>query len=299
MVNLLHNCNICPRNCGVDRINGQVGYCQSGIKIDVAKAYLHQWEEPCISGSRGSGTVFFAHCNLGCVYCQNFEISHQGKGKSVEEKRLGEIFLELQGKGAHNINLVTPTHFIPQIKTALDHSVLNGLKVPVVYNTNGYEKRESLQLLKDRVQVFLPDLKYSTTQSGQRYSDAPDYFKVASLAIEQMFAYQPECVFDEAGLLTRGVLVRHLVLPGLKDESKDILKYLYDTFGNQIYLSLMNQYTPIYEARTFQELQEPLSSDDYEEVIDYALELGIENCFIQESGTVSEYYIPDFDLGGV
>jgi putative pyruvate formate lyase activating enzyme len=299
MMNLLYKCKLCPRNCGVNRLDGQVGFCGAGLGIKVARVSLHNWEEPCLSGENGSGTIFFSQCNLKCVFCQNYSISHKGIGKEITIERLAEIFIEQQERGAHNINLVTPTHFVPQIIEAIKLARSRGLVLPMVYNSNGYESLETIKALKGYIDVYLPDLKYYDDKYAVRYSQAPSYFKTAANAIEEMFSQVGDAQFNENGLMTKGVIIRHLMLPGLLFDSKKVVDYVWRTFGHSVYVSIMNQYTPVNNADKYPEINKPLNQDHYESLIDYCLSLGIKNAFIQEEGTVSESFIPHFDLRGV
>lgn len=298
-MDLMEECIICPRNCRVDRTKGKRGYCRENDKIVVARAALHMWEEPCITGENGSGTVFFSGCNLGCVYCQNHSISNGLSGKEITTERLAEIFLELQSKGAHNINLVTPTHFVPQIIEALVMSKSKGLSIPIVYNTSGYEKVETIKMLEGHVSVYLPDLKYMDGNIAKKYSNCEDYFLHASTAIEEMVKQTGEIEFDEDGMVVRGVIVRHMTLPGYLEDSKNIIKYLYETFKDKIFISIMNQYTPLDEVTKYPEINRKIMDSEYDELVDYAVEIGVENGFIQEGETALESFIPDFDNEGV
>lgn len=298
-------CTLCPRNCGVDRDNGKIGYCGQTDKVYVARAALHMWEEPCISGKEGSGTVFFCGCTLRCIFCQNHQIA-LGKaesgdkiGKEISIDRLKEIFLELQEKGANNINLVTGTHYIPQIAMALKVAKEEGLKIPIVYNTSGYEKTESLQILDGLVDIYLPDMKYVSKELSKEYSNASDYFEMASKALEEMVRQVGEAQFDTRGYMTKGVIVRHLVLPGSTRDSKAVLDYLWNTYGNNIYLSIMNQYTPMEQIKNHPLLSRKVTKREYSKVVDYALSLGWENAFIQEGETAKESFIPGFNGVGV
>ena len=297
---LLSNCILCPRNCGVNRTTGQIGYCGMPADLRVARAALHMWEEPCISGSMGSGTVFFSGCNLKCVFCQNHSIALGDCGKVITIQRLAEIFLKLQEKGAANINLVTPTHYIPQIRDALLLAKENGLKLPIVYNTGGYEKTESLRLLEGLVDIYLPDLKYFSAELSSAYSHAPDYFQVATTAIAEMYRQVGPSIFDEdTGMMKRGMIVRHLVLPGQTKDSKKVLRYLYETFGEHIYISIMNQYTPLPHVANIPSLNRCVTTEEYDKIVNFALRLGITNAFIQEGETAEESFIPPFDMEGV
>jgi putative pyruvate formate lyase activating enzyme len=297
--NILEDCTLCPRDCHVDRSLGQIGMCRETAEVVVARAALHMWEEPCISGEKGSGTVFFSGCSLGCVYCQNHRIAKGLAGRKITTERLSDIFLELQEKGANNINLVTPSHYVPQIIEAITSAKRKGLYLPIVYNSSGYEKAETIKLLWGYVDVYLPDLKYKSGEISQRYSNAADYFKYASEAIREMVKQVCEPVFNEEGIMTKGVIVRHLTLPGYLMDSKDILEYLYDTFGNKIYISIMNQYTPLSQVKAYTEINRKVTPQEYEELVDYALYLGVENGFIQEGETAAESFIPEFNEEGV
>ena len=298
-------CNLCPRNCFVDRAAGQAGYCGQTDKLYVARAALHMWEEPCISGKEGSGTVFFCGCSLRCIFCQNHrialgkEMSGKKIGKEISTGRLAEIFLELQKKGANNINLVTGTHYIPQICEALKSAKAEGLSIPVVYNTSGYEKIESLHLLDGLVDIYLPDMKYVSGKLSKEYSNAEDYFDIASKALEEMVRQVGEPEFDERGYLTKGVVVRHLILPGTTKDSKAVLEYLWNTYGNKIYISIMNQYTPMEQVKNHPLLSRKVTKREYSKVVDYALSRGWENGFIQEGETAKESFIPGFHGVGV
>lgn len=297
---LLSNCTLCPRKCGVNRLNHQVGYCGMTADLKIARAALHMWEEPCISGATGSGTVFFGGCNLKCVFCQNHTIALGDCGKTISTHRLAEIFLELQKKGAANINLVTPTHYIPQIRHALILSKEQGLDIPIVYNTGSYESVESLHLLDGLVDIYLPDLKYYSTELSSKYSHASDYFTTATAAIAEMYRQVGTPVFDEkTGMMKSGMIVRHLVLPGQTKDSKKVLRYLYETYDNNIYISIMNQYTPLPHVADIAELNRSVTAEEYDRVVTFALRLGIENAFIQEGETALESFIPPFDMEGV
>ena len=286
-------CALCPRQCCVDRRNVR-GYCGETEQVRVARASLHMWEEPCISGSAGSGTVFFAGCSLRCVFCQNRTIAFGEKGKALTPEQLTALFLLLQHKGAHNINLVTPTHFVPQIADALKSAKMQGLSIPVVYNTSGYETVHTLRLLEGVVDIYLPDLKYYSAAVSQKYSRAPDYFAYASRAIGEMVRQTGAPVFDGEQMRT-GVIVRHMVLPGHVNDAKAVLKYLYDTYKEDVYISIMNQYTPPKDIEDYPEISRRVTRREYERVVDYAIELGIQNAFIQEGDTAKESFIPDFD----
>ena len=301
-------CRLCPRNCGADRnpegktaeTSKTNGKCGVSWKIRVARAALHMWEEPCISGEEGSGTVFFSGCSLGCVFCQNRDISGGRAGVDISADRLAQIFLELQEKGANNINLVTPGHYVPQIARALCLARDQKLTVPVVYNTGSYEYAETLKQMEGLVDIYLPDFKFMSRHIASRYCDAPDYALYAKAAIKEMVRQTKRPVFDKRGMMQRGVIVRHLALPGCMEDSRQILKYLYETYGDTIYISIMNQYTPMPGiGRRFPELASGLPPKEYDALVDYAIELGVENGFIQEGETAKESFIPPFDLEGV
>lgn len=293
MNEILKKCNLCSRNCGVNRYES-LGFCKASDKVKVAYYSLHQWEEPVISGINGSGTVFFSNCNLKCIFCQNKKISTLGYGKEISNERLKEIFLELQVKGAHNINLVTPTHYVPQIVEVLKEAKTAGLNIPIVYNTSSYENVSTIMLLEGMVDVYLADLKYFDDSLGCKYSKCENYFEVAKAAIEAMYEQvgKFEIVDD---LMVKGVIVRVLVLPGHADDSKNLIKYLYETYGNNIIISIMNQYTPVEVIDKYPNLNRKVSDEEYEDVTDFAVELGVEMAFIQEGETQDTSFIPDFD----
>lgn len=296
----LIKCMLCPRKCGVDRINGQRGRCHMGADLVLARAALHYWEETCISGEKGSGAVFFAGCNLGCIYCQNYQISDGSSGETITVERLADIFLELQNQGANNINLVTPTHYVPQIIEALDISKKNGMILPVVYNTSGYECVETLKMLDGYVDIYLPDYKYRDVGLAKEYSKAADYPEVADVAIAEMVHQIGECEFNEAtGMMKRGVIVRHMVLPGHVQNSKDVLEHLFLKYGNQIYYSIMSQYTPMPHMSEHKLLHRRITKREYDRVVDFAVNLGIENGFIQDMEVAEDSFIPAFDGSGV
>ncbi|MGL4346076.1 MAG: radical SAM protein [Cellulosilyticaceae bacterium] len=291
----LEKCELCPRRCGVNRQIGHKGFCQAGIEVKIARVGLHHWEEPCLSGERGSGTVFFSHCTLRCVFCQNHQISTGGKGKIYNIEELAEGFVALQRQGAHNINLVTPTHYVPQIIEALKQARTKGLTIPIVYNSSGYETVDTLKLLEGWIDIYLPDFKYIKEKYAKAYSHAPGYAECAKAAIAEMVRQVGEVSFDEEGMMTKGVIVRHLILPGQMFDSKKIIEYLHRTYNNQIYMSLMNQYTPLQIVKDYPRLNQYLNPKHYEYLVDYAVHLGIENAFIQEGETASESFIPPFE----
>ena len=267
--------------------------------IYLARAALHMWEEPCISGTKGSGAVFFSGCGVRCCFCQNHDIAIGSRGLAVSVERLGEIFLELKEKGAANINLVTGAHYVPQIIEALKLARMQGMDLPVVYNSSGYEKLETLKLLEGYVDIYLPDLKYMEPDLAQKFSHAPDYVERAKAAIKEMVRQSGSCQFGEDGYIRRGTIVRHLILPGHTKNSRKVLRYLHETYGEEIYISIMNQYTPVREFGEFKELNRKVTKREYEKVLDTAVEMGIQNGFIQEGETASESFIPEFDYEGV
>lgn len=295
----LNNCRLCPRECGANRISG-VGACGGGEKARIALVSLHPWEEPVIAGDKGAGTVFFGGCNLRCVFCQNYEISHSDNKNlpEVTDERLAEIFLEQQERGAATLDLVTPTHYILQIVHALELAKEKGFSLPVVYNSSGYEKVESLALLRGHVDVFLPDLKYYDSVASKLYSGAEDYFSVASQAIRHMVDMTGEMKLD-GGLLKKGVLVRHMVLPSYRKDSMKLLDWLWNEFGDSIYLSLMNQYTPMYRAMEFKKINRQLTTFEYQSVVDYAYDLGFRNCLIQAEKAAGKEFVPKWTGEGV
>ncbi len=297
MNKLLNKCMLCPKKCSVNRNCGEVGFCKSGNKIKIAKAYLHMWEEPCISGNNGSGTIFFSNCNLKCVFCQNYYISREDNGVEISIDRFSEICLDLQEQGALNINLVTPTHYVPLIIEGIKLAKSRGLVIPIVYNSSGYESVETIKMLEGIVDVYLPDFKYYSDKYAIKYSCCNDYFKYASDALAEMVKQQPKCIFDNDGNITSGVIVRHLLLPNMEEDSKKIIKYLYDKYKDNIFISIMNQYTPIRECK-YSELNKKVDNDVYNSVIDYAWNIGVRNAFVQDGDSQSESFIPKWDFKG-
>ncbi|MBO5742879.1 MAG: radical SAM protein [Clostridia bacterium] len=291
-------CNLCPRNCGIDR-RIQKGYCKAPHAITAARSSLHFWEEPCISGVEGSGTVFFSGCSMGCVYCQNFDIAHQNFGKEISIERLCDIFLELQNKKANNINLVTPTHYADKIIEAVKLAKQKGLKIPVVYNTSGYEKEETIESLKDTVDIFMPDFKYWLSETAKKYSNAPDYPEIAKKAIDKMVTLNPHLVFDKRAMLQKGVIIRILLLPGFVYEAKRITEYVYSKYGDSVIISLMSQYTPNKNTDKFPEINRKVRKKEYENLVDYVINLGAKNVYIQEGSSADESFIPPFNLEGI
>lgn len=306
------NCRLCPRTCGAQRSKGKTGICGVTDHLRIARAALHFWEEPCISGTRGSGAVFFSGCALRCVFCQNTAIAQGLAGKEAKPERLAEIFLELQEKGADNINLVTPGQYVPHIIYAVERARAQGLVLPIVYNTGSYETVETLKALEGIVDIYLPDFKYMDPLLAEKYSHAADYPDVAKAAVAEMVRQQPKPVFDwenektdkpgpkeacEGSIMKKGVIVRQLLLPGCLHDAKQIVRYLHETYGNQIYLSLMSQYTPLAHVRAYPELMHKVSRRTYERYIDYAISLGVQQAFMQEPGVAKESFIPDFASG--
>ena len=294
-----NGCRLCPRKCGADRAGGNRGVCGCTDETRVARAALHMWEEPCISGEAGSGAVFFAGCALHCIFCQNRAISGGDAGRAITIPRLTEIFLELQRKGAANVNLVTAGHYALSVAEAVREAKKQGLSIPVVWNSGGYESVETLSQISDVIDIWLPDLKYLSSETAQAFSHAADYPEVAKKAIAFMAEAAGGPFFDDSGYMKRGVIVRHLVLPGHSEESKEVAEYLYRTYGNRIWLSLLNQYTPPEEKLPYPELNRRLTTYEYDKVVDFALSLGVENAYVQERSAAGERYIPAFDGEGV
>ncbi len=318
---LMEDCTLCPRKCHANRLMGQTGFCGQGTNLYAARAALHLWEEPCISGTKGSGTVFFSGCNLRCVFCQNYDIAHSKRGQEITLDHLADIFLKLQEQGAHNINLVTPSHFIPQICVALQTAKEKGLIIPIVYNTGNYEAVESLKYLDGLIDIYLPDFKYYSSHLSMELSHTENYFEQASLALAEMYRQVGKAEFDpKTGLMKKGIIVRHLLLPGQTKDSKKILRYLYETYKNNIYISIMNQYTPmpqltkpvtksatnafcsptaLWEDSASFLLTRKVTESEYARIIKFAQALGIENGFLQEGETADESFIPAFNYEGL
>lgn len=291
MEELFNKCNLCPRECSVNRNNKELGYCRASNKLKIGGYHLHMWEEPIISGKNGSGTIFFSYCNLRCIYCQNYDISTYDNGEEITIDRFANICLELQDMGAENINLVTPSHYIPLIREGLMIAKDKGLNIPIVYNTSGYEKVDSLRLLDGLIDIYLPDFKYYDDNLG-KYSNINNYFEIADKAIQEMYRQVGNPIIKK-GIMRRGIIVRHLVLPHHSDDSKKVVKYLHDKYGENIYLSIMNQYTPVRRCK-YLELNDRVSEKEYDNVIDYAYDIGIRKCFVQDSESQSESFIPVF-----
>ncbi|MBR5816164.1 MAG: radical SAM protein [Anaerotignum sp.] len=295
----LSQCRICPRNCGADRTDGKTGFCRAPYLPKVALVSRHDWEEPPISGTKGSGTVFFSHCNLGCVFCQNHDISQDGFGQEIPVERLAEIFLEQQERGFHNINLVSAVQFIPQVAKALEMAKEKGLSIPVVYNSNGYESIEGLKMLEGLVNIYLPDFKYWDDALGMEYSRVPHYRETASAAILEMRRQTGADVLDADGIMQKGIILRHLVLPNHYKDSFKVLDWVKEHLGEETFVSLMSQYTPMHQAKSIKALSRKLTTFEYEKVVDHFFEIGLENGFMQKRSSATSEYTPSFDLSGV
>ena len=292
---MLEKCMICPHNCGINRLDGQVGRCKSKDTVKIALYSTHNFEEPCISGKKGSGTVFFSNCNMNCVFCQNYEISQQGKGKEISIQELADIFIKQQEKDVENINLVTPTSYVPQIIEAIKIARENGLKIPIVYNTNGYEKVETLKMLEGYIDIYLPDLKYSDDLLAKRLSKVDNYFEIATNAIKEMHRQVGQPVFNEDGIMQKGMIIRHLVLPNHILNSRRVLKWINDNM-NDVYVSVMAQYFPTYKAKNIDDINRKLTKEEYEEIENYLYRLNLENGYIQELGEHEEEYVPKWEV---
>ena len=295
----LSQCNVCPRNCGADRTNGKTGFCRAPYLPKVALVSRHDWEEPPISGTKGSGTVFFSHCNLGCVFCQNHDISQDGFGQEITVERLAEIFLEQQERGFHNVNLVSAVQFIPQVAKALTIAKKQGLTIPIVYNSNGYESIDGLKMLEGLVDIYLPDFKYWDDALGLEYSKAPHYRETASASILEMRRQTGADVLDENGIMKKGIILRHLVLPGHYKDSFKVLDWVKEHLGEETFVSLMSQYTPMYQAKEIKPLSRKLTTFEYDKVVDHFFEIGLKNGFMQKRSSATSEYTPSFDLSGV
>ena len=290
----LKQCKICPHNCNVNRLNGKIGRCKCADKIKIALASVHNYEEPCISGINGSGTIFFSNCNMNCIYCQNYEISQLGKGKEISIKELADIFINQQEKGVNNINLVTPTMYAFQIIEAIKLAKKNGLIIPIIYNTNGYEKIETLKALQGYIDVYLPDLKYYSNKLSIKYSKVNNYFSVATEAIKEMYRQVGTPKFNEDGIIQRGIIIRHLVLPNHIQNSKNILKWIKENMPQDVYVSIMAQYFPTYKAKEDELLNRKLTKKEYKEIENFLYNLDLKNGYIQELREHEEEYVPDF-----
>lgn len=296
MLELLKKCEMCPHKCKIDRTQNQIGRCKSKDTVKVAIASIHNCEEPCISGKNGSGTVFFSNCNLSCKFCQNYEISQQGLGKEITIERLSEIFLEQQSKGAHNINLVSPTSYAYQIIEAIKIAKKNGLKIPIIYNTNGYENIETIKLLNGYIDVYLPDLKYAEDDLGKKYSNVDNYFKIATSAIKEMYNQVGENIYDEDGMIKRGMIIRHLVLPNHTENTKKVLTWINSNMPKNITVSVMAQYFPTYKAKEIEDINRKITKREYKKVENFLYSLDLENGYIQECGKNEEIYVPKWEI---
>lgn len=293
----LEKCKICPHNCGVNRLNGNIGRCKSNGNIKLAMASIHNFEEPCISGENGSGTVFFSNCNMNCVFCQNYKISQQGLGREISIEELAEIFIDEQNKNAENINLVTPTMYVYHIIEAIKIAKNKGLKIPIVYNSNGYENVETIKKLDGYIDIYLPDLKYYDDDLAFKYSGVKNYFENATSAIKEMYNQVGSPVLDENGMMKNGLIIRHLVLPNNLQNSKDVLKWINDNIDKKVFVSVMAQYFPTNRAKEFPEINRKLTKEEYEEIENYLYSLDLDNGYIQELGEHEEEYVPDFEGG--
>ena len=293
----LEKCKICPHNCGVNRLNGNIGRCKSNGNIKLAMASIHNFEEPCISGENSSGTVFFSNCNMNCVFCQNYKISQQGLGREISIEELAEIFIDEQNKNAENINLVTPTMYVYHIIEAIKIAKNKGLKIPIVYNSNGYENVETIKKLKGYIDIYLPDLKYYDDDLAFKYSGVKNYFENATSAIKEMYNQVGSPVLDENGMMKKGLIIRHLVLPNNLQNSKDVLKWINDNIDKKVFVSVMAQYFPTNKAKDFPEINRKLTKEEYEEIENYLYSLDLDNGYIQELGEHEEEYVPDFEGG--
>lgn len=294
MLEYLEKCAICPHECKINRNSGQVGRCKSKDTVKIALYSIHNFEEPCISGKKGSGTVFFSNCNLNCVFCQNYEISQEGKGKEVTIERLAEIFLEQQERNAHNINLVTPTSYVPQIVEAIKLAKNKGLNLPIVYNTNGYEKVQTLKLLEGYIDIYLPDFKYSNNLLAKRLSKVDNYFEITTEALKEMYRQTGKAVFNSDGMMTKGMIIRHLVLPNHILNSKRVLKWINDNMAD-VYVSVMAQYFPTFRAKEIKDINRKLNKKEFQEIQNYLYQLNLKNGFIQELGKHEEEYVPKWE----
>ena len=291
---LLEKCTICPHNCGINRTNNQIGRCKSKDTVKIALYSIHNFEEPCISGKKGSGTVFFSNCNMNCVFCQNYEISQQGKGTEITIEELAEIFIRQQEKDVENINLVTPTSYVPQIIESIKIARNKGLKLPIVYNTNGYEKVETLKMLEGYVDIYLPDFKYSDNELAKRLSKVNNYFEIATQALTEMYKQTGKAVFDDRGIMQKGMIIRHLVLPNHILNSRRVLKWINENM-HDVYVSVMAQYFPTYKAKNIEDINRKLTKEEYEQIENYLYRLDLENGYIQELGEHEEEYVPKWD----
>ena len=296
MIELLQKCEICPHKCKIDRTKNQVGRCKSKDTVKVALASIHNFEEPCISGRNGSGTVFFSNCNLSCEFCQNYEISQQGLGKEISIERLAEIFIEQQSRGADNINLVSPTSYAVQIIEAIKIAKNNGLKISIIYNTNGYENIETLKLLEGYIDIYLPDLKYAENDLAKKYSKIENYFEIATSAIKEMYRQVGKNEYDENGIIKAGIIIRHLILPNHTENSKKVLKWIAENMPKNITVSVMAQYFPTYKAKEIKDINRKITKYEYQKIENYLYSLDLENGYIQEMGNNEEIYVPKWEI---
>ena len=296
MLEQLSQCRICPHKCNINRLKGEKGRCKCTDKVEISLASLHYYEEPCISGENGSGTIFFTHCNLNCKYCQNYEISQEGKGRKITIEHLADIFIKQQSKGAENINLVTPTMYIYQIIEAIKIAKSKGLGIPIVYNTNSYETVESLEQLEGYVDIYMPDLKYYYDDIAKKYSNINSYFEIATKAILEMYRQVGNPILDENGMMKKGVIIRHLILPNHIKNSKKVIKWIKDNMDNKALISIMAQYFPTYLAKEDELINRKVNKKEYKQIEEYIYELNIQNGYIQELGEHEEEYVPNFNL---
>lgn len=294
MLKELKECTLCPFKCKVNRLNGQLGKCKAGDKVKLALVSIHKYEEPCISGRNGSGTIFFSNCNLNCMFCQNYEISQEGLGKEISVEELADIFIKQQERGADNINLVTPTMYVCHIIEAIKIAREKGLKLPIIYNSNGYDSVETLKLLEGYIDVYLPDFKYYNNEIAKKYSNVPNYFEKVTEAIKEMYRQVGNPEFDEDGIIKKGLIVRHLILPNYMENTKNVLKWLKENIDNSVYVSIMAQYFPTYKAKECEKLNRKLTKKEYKEIEKYLFLLNIENGYIQDLGEHEEEYVPNF-----
>lgn len=295
-IELLKKCELCPHKCKIDRTNNKIGRCKSKDTVKIAKVSLHTYEEPCISGEHGSGTVFFSNCNLNCVFCQNYEISQEGLGKEISIERLAEIFIEQQKKGAENINLVTPTSYSVQIIETLKIAKQNGLTLPIVYNTNSYENVETIKMLNGYIDVYLPDLKYAENNLAKKYSKVENYFETATNAIKEMYKQVGKETFNENGIMTKGMIIRHLVIPNHIENSKKVVKWIKDNLPNEVYISIMAQYFPTYKSKEIKELNRKITKNEYNQFLEYLYNLDFNNGYIQDLGEKEENFVPKWEF---
>ena len=292
----LTTCTLCPHNCKINRQEGKKGRCKATNKVQIALYSIHQYEEPCISGQNGSGTIFFSNCNLNCIFCQNYEISQQGKGKEISIEELAKILLTQQERKAENINLVTPTSYVPQIIEAIKIAKNKGLKIPIVYNTNSYENIETIKMLKGYIDIYLPDLKYADNLLAKKLSNVDNYFETATQAIQEMYKQVGNPILNEKGVMQKGMIIRHLVLPNYIENSKNVLNWIHENLPKEVYVSIMAQYFPTYKAKEDEKLSRKLTKNEWNEILKHINTLGIENGYVQELGEHEEEYVPKWDL---